>query len=80
MKSIHPVFDISQLKTSTPNTIPKHTLTLPPLIEIDREVEHEIVEILNSMIDHQWQQCQLLYLVKWARYEGTDEETCNRVR
>ena len=75
MKSIHPVFHISQLEISTPNTIPNCTLTPPPPIEVDGEVEYEIAEILDSKIDQQCQQCQLLYLVRWAGYEGTKEET-----
>ena len=45
MKSIHPVFYVSQLETLTLNTI------LPSLIEIDREVKYEIVQILNSKFD-----------------------------
>ena len=36
--------------------------------------EYEISEILNSCIDKQCK-CKLLYLVKWAGYKGTDEET-----
>ncbi|KIK96649.1 hypothetical protein PAXRUDRAFT_137989, partial [Paxillus rubicundulus Ve08.2h10] len=35
----------------------------------------EITEILDSKIDHQHWNCQLLYLVKWAGYKGTNEET-----
>ena len=75
MKSIHPVFHVSQLEISTPNTIPNCTLTPPPPIEVDREVEYEIAEILNSKIDQQHRQCKLFYLVSWAGYEGTKEET-----
>ena len=36
--------------------------------------EYEISEILDSCIDKR-HKCKLLYLVKWAGYEGTDEET-----
>ena len=36
--------------------------------------EYEISEILNSYIGKQCK-CKLLYLIKWAGYEGTGEET-----
>ena len=34
-----------------------------------------ISEILDSKIDRRHHSCQLLYLVRWAGYKGTDEET-----
>ena len=33
----------------------------------------EIAKILDSKLD-QRQKCKLLYLVRWAGYEGTDQE------
>ena len=39
MRSVHPIFHISQLKLSQPNTIPNRVQPLPPLIEVNREVE-----------------------------------------
>ena len=36
--------------------------------------KYEISEILDSQID-KWHRCKLLYLVKWAGYKKTDEET-----
>ena len=51
MKSVHPVFHVSQLETSTLNTIPNHTLTPPPLIKTNREVKYEIAEVLNLKIN-----------------------------
>ena len=62
------------LELITPNTIPNHIIPLPPLVEIDRELEHEISKVLDSKID-KCCICKLLYLVWWTRYEGTDEET-----
>jgi hypothetical protein len=73
LRAIHPVFHISQLEPATPNTIPNRTQPLPPPIEIDGEIEYEITAILDSKIDNR-QKCRLLYFVRWAGYEGTDEE------
>jgi hypothetical protein len=73
LRAIHPVFHVSQLEPATPNTILNHTQPLPPPIEINGEIEYEIVAILDSKIDNR-QKCRLLYFVRWAGYEGTDEE------
>ncbi|KAJ8488098.1 hypothetical protein ONZ51_g3764 [Trametes cubensis] len=75
MRVVHSVFHVSQLKPATPNTIPGHIQTPPPPILVDREPEYEITEILDSKIDCRRRSCQLLYLVRWAGYKGTDEET-----
>ena len=75
MKSIHPVFHVSQLEPATPNMIPNRIQTLPPPVNINSETEYEIEEILNLKIDRQHWNCKLLYLICWSRYEGTDEET-----
>ena len=75
MHAVHPIFHVSQLEPATPNTIPNQTQPPPPPIEVDGEPEYEVSEILNSKVDRQRKTCKLLYLVCWARYEGTDEET-----
>ena len=75
MHAVHPVFHVSQLKPAMPNTIPNQSQPLPPPVEVDGEPEYEITEILDSKLDRQRCQCPLLYLVRWAGYEGTDEET-----
>jgi hypothetical protein len=75
MRSIHPVFHVSQLEPATPNTIPNHIQPPPPPVEVNGEPEHEISEILDSKLDQQRRQCQLLYLIRWSGYEGTDKET-----
>ena len=62
------------LEPSTPNEFPNRTETPPPPVIIDREMEFEILEILDSKID-KCHKCRLQYLVKWSGYEGTDEET-----
>ena len=74
MHSIHPIFHVSMLEPSTPNEFPNQTETLPLPIIINREMEFEISEILDSKID-KCRKCRLQYLVKWSGYEGTDEET-----
>lgn len=75
MKAIHPVYHISMLEPHQPSTIPSRSSTLPPPIEVEGEIEYEISEILNSKLDHHRRHCQLLYLVHWTGYEGTDKET-----
>src|SRR6267154_1965864 len=75
MRSVHPVFHVSQLETATPNIIPNRFQPPPPPIEVDGEPEYEIAEILDSKVDRRRRHCQLLYLVRWAGYEGTNEET-----
>jgi hypothetical protein len=63
------------LEPSTPNTIPEHVKPpLPPVI-IDRDSKFIISKILDSKIDNRHCACKLLYLVKWAGYKGTDEES-----
>lgn len=75
MKAGHPVYHISVLEPHQPSTIPGHSSTPPPLIEVEGKIKYEISKILNSKLDHRRQHCQLLYLVRWTGYEGTDEET-----
>ena len=74
MRAVHPVFHVSQLELATPNIIPNHVQPPPPPVEVDGEPEYEIAEILDSKLDRRCRQCPLLYLVRWAGYEGTDEE------
>ena len=75
MRAIHPVFHVSMLEPSIPNSIPNHIQPPPPPITIDDELEYEISEILDSKMDNRRCVCKLLYLVKWTGYEGTNEET-----
>jgi hypothetical protein len=75
MRSVHPVFHVSQLEPATPNTIPNRIQPPPPPVTVDGEPEYEISEILDTKIDRRRRTCQLLYLVRWAGYQGTDEET-----
>src|ERR1700719_718359 len=73
MKAVHPVFYVSQLELSTPNTIPNRIQPPPPPVEVDDNIKYEIAKILDSKLD-QRHKCKLLYLVRWAGYEGTDQE------
>ena len=75
MCSVHLVFHISQLENCILNSILNHVQPPTPLIEVDGEPKYEIKEILDSKID--WRQChyQLLYLVCWLNYQGTNDET-----
>ena len=75
MKSVHPVFHVSQLELSHPSIIPNRVQPPPPPIEVDGEIEYEVEEILDSTIDRRRRHCQLLYLVCWAGNAGTNEET-----
>jgi hypothetical protein len=75
MRAVHPIFHVSMLEPATPNSIPNRNQPLPPPVEIDGEPEYEISEILNSKIDKHHRPCNVLYLVRWAGYKGTDEET-----
>jgi len=72
--AVHPIFHISQLEPTTPNTIPNRIQPPPPPIEVDDDIEYEISEILDAKLD-KWRKCQLLYLVRWTGYKGTDQET-----
>jgi hypothetical protein len=71
--SPYPVFHVSQLEPATPNTILNRVQSPPPPIEVDKDIEYEISEILDSKLDKR-RKCQLLYFIQWAGYEGTDQE------
>ena len=73
LRSIHPVFHVSQLEPVPDNTMPNRTQEPPPPVEIDGELEFEVAEILDSKLDRCFQ-VQLQYLVCWLGYEGIDEE------
>jgi Chromo (CHRromatin Organisation MOdifier) domain len=62
------------LEPATPNSIPNRVKSLPPPVKIDGKTEYQIAEILDTKIDRRRKPCNLLYLVRWAGYEGTDEE------
>ena len=51
LRSVHPIFHISQLEVSHPNTFPGRIQSPPPPVEVDGEIEYEIAEILDSKLD-----------------------------
>ena len=75
MWAVHPVFHISILEPAHGNVIMECTQSPPPPVEIDGEPEYEISKILDSKIDKCWKHCNIVYLIHWTGYEGTDEET-----
>src|SRR5260221_1731316 len=50
-RSIHPVFHVSQLEPTRPNPFPLQQQPPPPPLQIDRELEYEVSEILDSKVD-----------------------------
>jgi hypothetical protein len=74
MRAVHPVYHVSMLDSAPASNIPNRTDDPPPPVEIQGEVEYEISEILDTKLDRR-RRCKLLYLVRWAGYENTDEET-----
>ena len=72
----YPAYNMLQLEPAWPNPFPLWQQPLPPLLQIDGEMEYEVSEILDSKLDR----CcrpdnRLHYLVHWMGYEGTNEET-----
>lgn len=71
---IHLMFHISQLEPSVPNPFPAYVQAPPPPIEVDGKEEYNVAEILDSKTDWRYKHCPLRYYVRWAGYEGTDDE------
>ena len=61
------------LEPAVPNKIPNRVQSPPPPVEVQGELEYKIAKILDSKTNHQ-HACELLYLVQWLGYEGTNEE------
>ena len=74
MRSIHPVFHVSQLESIEVNTIPNRIQDPPPPVEIEGYEHYEVGDILDSKIDKRYRQVPLQYYVRWLGYEGTDKE------
>ena len=53
--------------------LPADSVSPPPPVEVEGELEYEIAEVVDSKLDKQ-QFCKLLYLVCWLGYENTDDE------
>jgi hypothetical protein len=52
MHAVHPVFHVSMLEPSTPNSVPNRNQPPPPPVIIDEEPEYKISEILDSKDRH----------------------------
>ena len=50
MKSVHPVFHVSQLEPAVPNVTPNRVQTPPPPVKVDGEPEYKISGIANFFI------------------------------
>jgi hypothetical protein len=74
LRTVHPVFHVSQLEPHFPSDIPNRSEPPPDPVEVDGEIEYEIAEILDSRYDRRLKRCPLKYYVRWAGYEGTAEE------
>jgi len=72
LRSIHPMFYVSQLEPALTSQIPNH-INLPPPIEIDRNLKFEIAQVLDSKLD-KWKKNLLLYYVCWTGYKSITEE------
>jgi len=72
LRSIHPIFHISQLEPASTSWIPNCTNSPPP-IEIDGNLEFKVAQVLDSKLDKQRKNSLLCY-VCWAGYKGTAEE------
>jgi len=65
MKQLHPVFNVVKLTLAPDDLITGRKMEdHPPPIVIDREVEWEVEEILDS----HWHQRRFQYLIKWKEY------------
>ena len=73
MKQVHPVFHVSVLEPSTPNTIQNRIPEPPQPVVIEGEEEWEIESIVDSKIDKRYR-CSLRYYVKWFGCPGHPEE------
>jgi len=52
LRSIHPVFHVSQLEPSTPSIIEGRHNPPPPPIEVKGNLEYEIAWVLDAKLDH----------------------------
>ena len=73
LRTIHPVFHISQLEPAPLSNIPNCSNPPSPPVEVDGDLEFKVVQILNSKWDQQ-RKDPLLYYICWTGYKGTAGE------
>ena len=73
LRTIHPVFHVSQLEPVHSSRIPNRSNTPLPPIEVDGHLEFEIAQILDAKLD-QRRKDPLMYLIQWAGYEESAKE------
>ena len=73
LRSVHPVFHVSQLEPHFPNPFPERSESPPPPIEVDDDIHYEVKAIVDSKLDRRYRQ-PLRYYVEWLGYEGTSEQ------
>jgi hypothetical protein len=74
MRTVHPVFHVSQLEPYPEDQFPGRTQSPPPPVDVDGNEEWELSKILDSKYDRRCK-VRLWYLVKWTGFEGTRHET-----
>ena len=74
MHSVYPVFHVSMLKSFTSNSFSERIQLVSTPVIINRELEYEISQIVDSKIDCQWV-CKLLYKVIWLGYKDTKDKS-----
>jgi len=65
---------VATTKLFTSNSFSERIQLVSAPVIIDRELEYEISQIVNSKIDYQWA-CKLLYKVIWLGYEDTGDKS-----
>ena len=74
LRSIHPVFHVSQLEPHVPNPFPGREVEPPGAVEVDDDgAQFEVKIIVDSKIDRRCR-VKLRYYVEWLGYENTDEQ------
>jgi hypothetical protein len=74
LRSIHPVFHVSQLELHIPNPFPGREPEPPGAVEVDDDgAQFEVKIIVDSKIDRRCR-VKLRYYVEWLGYENTDEQ------
>ena len=75
LKSVHPVFHVSQLEPFIPDAFPGRVQPPPPPDKVDDHDEFTVKKVLDSRVNKRFKRIpSLSYYVQWEGYEGTEEE------